>query len=105
MKKDEYGQYLCPLSDGEMQYDEAAEDYKRVDKACDVPLHIVLSGYIPVHDELVDVDMNNAVATSWTVECENGHVLLRSAGEETAEPFKLSYLRGVLERRYLSHGS
>lgn len=89
--QDEYGQYLCPLTERVVWDDGEAVVTKS--GPCRKPLYLTLAGNVPIADDVApDWTFGAAITTAWTVECENGHVLLRSAGEEMAEPFALKDL-------------
>lgn len=93
METDEFGQFLCPLIDATMEYDAEGENQHRESAVCRQPLHLVLTGNIPVTADLeANYTFSDCICHGWAVECEHGHVLLRSAGEETAEPFTHRYL-------------
>jgi hypothetical protein len=64
-------------------------------KSCGTPLYLIRHTSEPIFTGSTDEELNEVGAgwtSSWELSCENGHVLLTSAGEENAEPFQIEYL-------------
>lgn len=118
LNRGEYGVLLCPLDHVETRIVTLndptdpvpggehlppgppwAEEWQSTRSACGEELHVVYeaTAWASSFDEPGPHDLSAgkwANCDSWRVECSNGHVLARSSGEESAEPFHPSVLRG-----------
>lgn len=89
------GELLCPLTFAEMQWDEIGDVQSRVVSPCRSPLHLERLYDYPLYAEgpgSDDFGPKDWCTSAWSVGCENGHILLKSAGEETAEDFEKRFL-------------
>lgn len=91
----EYGDYRCPMTDAEMRYDDGGTNLHRVQYRCNAELFLTITSHYGLYETgpgSEDFGPTDWTTQGWQVECTNGHVLLRSAGEESAEPFRKDFL-------------
>lgn len=82
------------MQEVEGYYDDQDEPHFEL-RLCGTPLHLIRHDSSPVFSGSTDDELSEIHAgwtSSWELSCENGHILLTSAGEENAEPFKVAWL-------------
>lgn len=88
-------QFTCPLEETRIMWDEEGTEQTAILEPCESPLYLERTHSFAIYadDTMSDHRPEQQGETDrWQVVCENGHVLLTSSGEETAEPFDPSWL-------------